>query len=500
MPDAKGNGPLGVHEAVPVEPPQTNPEQPRPGGAAMEGIERARHLESASSPSEPQSVADVAGVPAESSRMKPKQLRPDGAATEEEIERARHSESASSPSEPQSVADVAGVPAESSRMKPEQPRPDGAATEEEIERARLSESASSPSEPRSVADVAGVPAESPRTNPEQPRQDGAAVPEGKRAGLFASAASIFGRRSGTDVQPRAAEVVPGDLRDARLLTVNSSIPERPSLVDVIAELGGAHPEYYSQIRFDHEANPPRIDFIRGSGAEGPPPEFRALRRQIEDVARVVRILFEHDRRRRTEFFGQLHVTADSGLRGRNSSVEIGSDNLLDVKNNIADAFPAVRGRIWWWNFALLLGVIAICVTASGFYYHAKGAWAPAVDGASVWPTLQLAVFLIPLGVVVGLFVEFIFRVGDDIPYEQLRAINPGRWRPFQRAFNTIVVAYVFAGILGAGAFQVGVANVLLNDFIGDKPYLSLAIGFVTGFAFPYVRDLVQQFRPAKRDG
>jgi len=29
--------------------------------------------------------------------------------------------------------------------------------------------------------------------------------------------------------------------------------------------------------------------------------------------------------------------------------------------------------------------------------------------------------------------------------------------------------------------------------------LSLAIGFVTGFAFPYVRDLVQQFRPIRRD-
>jgi hypothetical protein len=106
----------------------------------------------------------------------------------------------------------------------------------------------------------------------------------------------------------------------------------------------------------------------------------------------------------------------------------------------------------------------------------------------------------PVGVLIGLFVEFIFRVSDDVPYDQLRAINPGRWKPFQRAFNTVLVAYIFAAILAVGAFQVGVASVLLNDFIDKKPELSLAIGFVTGFAFPFVRDLVQQFRPTRRDG
>jgi hypothetical protein len=96
-------------------------------------------------------------------------------------------------------------------------------------------------------------------------------------------------------------------------------------------------------------------------------------------------------------------------------------------------------------------------------------------------------------------VEFIFRVSDDIPYEQLRAINPGRWKPFQRTFNTVIVGYIFAGILGIGAFKVGVGSILLNDFIDKTPMLSLVIGFISGFAFPFVRDLVQQFRPERRD-
>jgi hypothetical protein len=54
-------------------------------------------------------------------------------------------------------------------------------------------------------------------------------------------------------------------------------------------------------------------------------------------------------------------------------------------------------------------------------------------------------------------------------------------------------------MLGAGAVQVGVANILLHEFLPEKPALGLVIGFVTGFAYPFVRDLVQQFRPTKRD-
>jgi len=280
-------------------------------------------------------------------------------------------------------------------------------------------------------------------------------------------------------------------------TLVDEAPDETELRGHTAEMDG-HPEYYSQIKLVTEASH-RIDFVRWRGPP-PPPEYRAFRKQIEDVARVVRILFEGDEARLRDFFRQLHVTADSGLRGRHCSLEIGADNLQDVKDSIADAFPVIREKIWWSNLFILLGVTVICGAVSAIFYLVTDAWVPDIgDDKSIWPAIQLAAFLIPLGAAIGLFVEFVFRVGDDVPYEQLRAINPGRWRPFQRAFNTLVVAYVFAGILGLGAFQVGVASVLLNEFIDKKPVLSLAIGFVTGFAFPYVRDLVQQFRPIRRD-
>jgi hypothetical protein len=258
----------------------------------------------------------------------------------------------------------------------------------------------------------------------------------------------------------------------------------------------AHPVYYSKIVLDSAEN--RLDFVRT--ADPPPPvAYRELRKQIEDVARLVRTLFQNDQTRSDKFLRQLHLTADSGLRGANSDLDVGADNLLDVKNNIADEFPAVRGKIWWWNFGLLGGALVVSACASAIYRYFAGNWVPMTVAGSSLPAVQLAIFLIPLGVMLGLFVEFIFRVNDDIPYESLRNINPGRWKPFQRALNTTIVGYIFAGILGVGAFQIGVANVLLNDFL-KEPILSLAIGFVTGLAFPYVRDLVQQFRPVRRDG
>jgi hypothetical protein len=38
-----------------------------------------------------------------------------------------------------------------------------------------------------------------------------------------------------------------------------------------------------------------------------------------------------------------------------------------------------------------------------------------------------------------------------------------------------------------------------HDFISTQPWLSIAVGFVTGFTFPYVRDIVTQFKPERRD-
>jgi hypothetical protein len=306
-------------------------------------------------------------------------------------------------------------------------------------------------------------------------------------------AEIHRTRPSIDELKSSPEAADGQDRAAAQQSAASPVPGNGGQSSDAA----THPAYYSDILYVEIDK--RLDFKRAAGPQAPPIAYRQLRRQIEDVARLVRILFQDDKARLNKFFAMLHITADSGLRGPNSSLEIGADNLQDVKDSIADEFPAVRGKIWWWNFGILVATAAVCGLAAGVLHYTTGSWIPTMQANSIWPSLKLAAFLIPLGVVIGLFVEFIFRVSDDVPYEQLRAINPGRWKPFQRAFNTVLVAYIFAGMLGVGAFQVGVASVLLNDFIDKKPELSLAIGFVSGFAFPYVRDLVQQFHPVKRE-
>jgi hypothetical protein len=106
----------------------------------------------------------------------------------------------------------------------------------------------------------------------------------------------------------------------------------------------------------------------------------------------------------------------------------------------------------------------------------------------------IALVWIPVGVAFGLFLEFIFRVGDSVDYDGLRALNPGRWKVWRRAFNTVVTAYVFAFIIGIGAIEIGILGVNLKDFV-TVPWVSLVVGFVSGFTYPFVRDTVGRFKP-----
>ena len=266
-----------------------------------------------------------------------------------------------------------------------------------------------------------------------------------------------------------------------------------------------HPEYYSKIELKWD-EPTRLDFVLAEPQQAIPPEFSAMIAKIEEVERLVRVLFQDDESRQKAFFIQLHQVADTGLRGKNCNPQRGLEDLQELKDSIADTFPAVREKIWRLNVRILLGVLAICGMASAVSYYFNGSWYPGPgDGKSIWPVIKISAFLIPLGAVIGLFVEFIFRVGDDMPYDRLREINPGRWKPTQRVLNTIVVAYILAALIGVGVFNVGFAGTDLSEFVQGKdakpprPELSLVIGFVTGFAFAFVRDLMQQFRPAKRD-
>ena len=148
---------------------------------------------------------------------------------------------------------------------------------------------------------------------------------------------------------------------------------------------------------------------------------------------------------------------------------------------------------------------ALAGPSGGLLYYAAlaGLWTvprPSNGQFFVFVSATIAILWIPFGVTLGAFLEFVFRVGDEISFDRLNSINPGRWNPIQRFVNTVITGYCFAAILGVGALQVGVANLLLNDFISTKPYLSLAIGLVTGMSYPYVRDIIYQFRPRGTSG
>jgi len=98
---------------------------------------------------------------------------------------------------------------------------------------------------------------------------------------------------------------------------------------------------------------------------------------------------------------------------------------------------------------------------------------------------------------VGALAEFALR-NERLSFDQLLYFDPARWSPGERLRIVSIVGYIFAFFLGVNAVQVGLGTILLNDFIGPKPYCSLAIGFITGFAFPYVREILFQLRPVVR--
>jgi hypothetical protein len=262
--------------------------------------------------------------------------------------------------------------------------------------------------------------------------------------------------------------------------------------------------YYTKVELNDPENPTRLDMIRAPGSGSPPEALRLLTHEIQEVARTIVTVFADDHELRKSLFNELHVTADTGLRGPNYNVEAGLDNLAEVKNRIADQFPSVRTRFWK-KYGFYVLVCVICLLPLGGAVYLLSEW-----GGSLIPTRQsdgnyhplvtllIALFWIPVGTALGLFLEYAYRVDTVIPFERLQSINPARWDPIQRFVNTVMSGYVLASLIGIGLFQVGVSSVLLNEAFTTKPYLALVIGFVAGFSSPYVQDLINQARPVVR--
>jgi hypothetical protein len=262
--------------------------------------------------------------------------------------------------------------------------------------------------------------------------------------------------------------------------------------------------YYQQVELDNPTDPSRIDLVRAPNAPTPPEAMRLLTKKIQQVAAVVEDVFVHHPKLRKDFFYQLHVTADTGLRGPGYNVEQGLDNLIEVEGHVVQAFPKVRD--YYWNryaLAVLFAILPFLLGAAAYYIAHEGIWGipkPDKGEYNIIGAIGIAIFWIPVGVAIGIFLEFIYSVNRTVQFDQLININPGRWRPFQRFVNTILGAYVFAGLMGLSLFEIGVMSVLLNEFLTTRPPLSLLVGFVTGFSSPYVQDIISQVRPAIKTG
>ena len=161
--------------------------------------------------------------------------------------------------------------------------------------------------------------------------------------------------------------------------------------------------YYSEVKLEMHCGVPKLVYEREPGLPQLPEDMKKFRREIEDLERLVRMLFENDPQRLEDRFNQLQRVATDGLCGSDCNVQMGLDNITFVKQEIADEFPAVREKMWWWNLIILLSVAAICAVASGTLYAVTNTGYPVIgNGTSVWLSVKLAAFLIPLGAVIGL--------------------------------------------------------------------------------------------------
>jgi len=260
--------------------------------------------------------------------------------------------------------------------------------------------------------------------------------------------------------------------------------------------------YYDRIELVPEGDWRDIDFVRAKDSPEEPEEMRDLRIAIQDAARVVVSFFKFDREKRDEFLTMLHQTADTGLRGPNFSIASGRSDLASVKQRLVDSAYELRSIALkkYSKVASLVGGPTLLVGILVYVLSGHVAYLPGANDKGIYATetaILLAMMWIPAGAAAGAWIEFAFRV-ENLTYDQLLYFDTGRWSPGERLAIVVIVAFVFAFLLAAQAVQVGLGSILLNEFVSTKPYCSLALGFISGFAFPYVRDILYRLKPVEK--
>jgi hypothetical protein len=258
--------------------------------------------------------------------------------------------------------------------------------------------------------------------------------------------------------------------------------------------------YYSTVIID---NPPTDLFFRQViGAPPPPDNLRQLKLDLEAAAQVVLTFFRGHPEKKLRFMERLRLAGQIGCCGPNYRVIDGTDSLESTKRQVVEEGYEQRNAIWYTytRFTLLIlvptavaGFIAYIASTYGFRLpppDAKEGFAPAV-------TAVIAAFWIPAGAAFGVWTEFNFRTAS-LTFTDLLYFDPERWAPGQRFFIAIMIGFLLAFVLAFKIVQIGLFGILLNEFSGKHPEFSGAIGWVSGFAYPVVRDIIKTLRPTVR--
>jgi hypothetical protein len=194
----------------------------------------------------------------------------------------------------------------------------------------------------------------------------------------------------------------------------------------------------------------------------------------------------------------MHRAADRGLRGPYHSVADGRANLVEVRDLVTDEALKVRdARLHTYN-VLLLGLgVAPCALGLLLSKLPKAIeFMLASPLPAIASHMAVALFLVS-GATICVWAEFVLRVHSGLTFDELLNLDVGRWRPRQRVTIAIVISFLFAFLLAFDVIQVGLGGLLLNQF-QKTPELALAVGGITGFAFPSVREILYRLKPEER--
>jgi hypothetical protein len=263
-------------------------------------------------------------------------------------------------------------------------------------------------------------------------------------------------------------------------------------------------KYYQRIDlWPSQEDPREMVFVTGEGSPKPPPDMVALRTEYGRLARLTAILFDTDKKARSDLFAKYHAAAYIGFIPKDYSIADCKANLLEMQDTLVDKAHELRTtRLAEYTKLMCLfgmapviaGLMLFATNGFGLFPHRPDAG----DNYQGWVAWILALLFVPAGAVISVWLEFALRMSGGLTYDHLINFDLGRWNPMQRLQISVGTALVFAYLLAEGFVSFGFNGVRFEDFAGKTPTLALAVGGITGLAFTAVKDIIFKLRPVER--